>query len=121
MDLTPEQEDRIRENIKNDPLAQMHLLLREHGWRPSYYRDWQFWKWTHREFAMTIITTRALNSEPRWDVVQRDSRSRAFPWPGGYPKQGTSVASLRRHLKQLAKKSPASPHPSRRSKPTADR
>jgi hypothetical protein len=85
-----------------DPLAEMHLLLREHGWEPRFnsrgYR-WMFWKWTRPGCDWTVVTVRDYRDpeDTRWQIVY----GRAWRSFSGEPR-GFRVAGLRRRLEELA-------------------
>jgi hypothetical protein len=85
--LTPEQ--RLLKNIERVPLATMHLLLREHGWRPNYSPEADWWEWTLVECDTKIRTGKWMRTF--WDEVE----------PGFLAKH-RSVALLRKRLKELA-------------------
>ena len=70
-----------------DPLTEMHLLLREHGWEPENNRS--AYLWTRAGCPKQIQTFRVGNLT-EW-----------LAFPGGRLSQG--VTSLRKRLKQLAK------------------
>jgi len=101
-----------------DPLTEFHLLLREHGWKPKHAEDAlslndqgaiQFsslWYWHHPSRSRkrsapdyVCITTwesgpQSGPSRPRW-MWEATWLKRRMP-------EGSSVAGLRRRLKQLA-------------------
>ena len=77
-------------SLKLTPLAQMHLLLREHGWKPNYDPVIDWWEW-----ALAGCDTRIRTGEwmkTFWDEVE----------PGGFIAKHHSVAGLRKRLKELA-------------------
>jgi len=101
-----------------DPLTEMHLLLREHGWEPET-DDGQgmthpHWVWTLPGCTVWIITFNQteellrINDGAIWSEYDRDNPRRQ----GGrepdppyrripIPKMYLSVAGLRRRLKAL--------------------
>jgi hypothetical protein len=110
-------EDReLADKIKNDPLAQMHLLLREYGWEAET-RFGGEWIWSKPGFDGAVMTKRA-NGEARWFEIPPEA------WAP--EDELTSVEELCRRLKEIAENPisrwpPDSPRPSRRSKRPADR
>jgi len=107
--LAPKDEARLRRKVKRSPLAQMHALLRTHGWKPklsSYSPVIDAWRWTLRGCDEIIITSRISPSHaarkstpPKWYVVPRMGLPRQRQWAGS-----PSVADLEQKLKELAQK-----------------
>jgi hypothetical protein len=88
--------------IKLDPLAEMHLLLREHGWEPEYEPDGAGDAWTWRLGALVIVTfVSTIYRLHRGKKLTR--RESVWAEKGGRKGGSTSVAVLRRRLKQLVK------------------
>ena len=87
------------------PLAEMHLLLREHGWEPEQPEPWlagaDKYGWRHTDYKgdVEFLTSREGWYEVEVCAAGTEDESRAH---NGRPE--TSVASLRRRLKQLVKK-----------------
>ena len=88
-------------------LAEMHLLLREHGWEAEYIPEWGFddgtlgepsyWQWEHPGQKYSISTSLNLwvgITKPGWRVNRRRRRNERF-------EDTFSVAALRRKLKQF--------------------
>jgi hypothetical protein len=81
--------------MKWSDLAEMHLLLREHGWEPLNLNlelelKNRWWTWVRD--GRRIVTTR------------RPSGGGAWYRGGGRKRKSTSVLALRRVLKRLAEK-----------------
>jgi hypothetical protein len=89
MKLDPSAKKRLRKNW--NPLAQMHLLLREHGWRPNYHPVIDWWEWTLAGCGTRIRTGKWMKTF--WDEVE----------PGGFIAKHQKVAFLRKRLKELAR------------------
>jgi hypothetical protein len=119
--------------MKLDPLAEMHLLLREHGWEPDAPEPWfgrpsQFF-WQHTDYQKNYWHQEAdcqnhtafLTDRDGWRVAEVTGAKEIGYCAGYEGKANPSIAALRRRLKQLAKASPAAPRPSRQSRPPADR
>jgi hypothetical protein len=101
-------EERIRDAAMKDPLAQMHLLLREHGWEPELDQrpllGVPTWYWHHPSRKnMSLGTWKHLDGQVVWNAY---GKARTREDVGRLP--STSVARLR--LKELATPRPHSPH-----------
>jgi hypothetical protein len=91
-----------------DPLAEMHLLLREHGWEPESDESIPLnfpdvtaaWNWRHPQHPEKEIQT------VEWcewsDTNDRTHPAQKPSWTITGRDKSTSVASLRRRLKELA-------------------
>jgi hypothetical protein len=89
-----------------DPLAQMHLLLREHGWEPEEAPDpgagtvddaVDGWMWTKRGLKLYFVTVRRPQNLPVWFLCRTYK-------PYELLGRSRSVAALRRRLTELAAK-----------------
>lgn len=67
-----------------DPLAEMHKLLREHGWDDATGKAW---RWTHPDHPTSILTVRDASGRVVWTEAGRTN---------------FTVDDLRRRLKELA-------------------
>jgi hypothetical protein len=79
--------------MKLDPLAQMHLLLREHGWEPEESaadEGGTVYYWTHVGCDSEITTAATVDVPAAWFIA------------GQEPPASTSVEDLRRRLQELA-------------------
>lgn len=93
-----------------DELAEMHLLLREHGWEAEYVDAWRFddgtlgehayWVWKRPSSPkQSILTSRdgiAGRGHPGW-------RSNDYPPERVSVEDSRSPATLEKRLKELAK------------------
>lgn len=77
-------------SLKMTPLAQMHLLLRQHGWAPNYDPVIDWWEWRLAGCDTRIRTGKWMKTF--WDEVE----------PDGFIAKHHRVASLRKRLKELA-------------------
>ena len=93
--------------MKLDPLAEMHLILREHGWVPEHETWWaeddddedtDYWDWSHPDRPDAWFRTIAEKGDERWSSGPRPTTS------AREIVVGNTVASLRRRLRELAKK-----------------
>ena len=95
------------------PLPQMHLLLREHGWKPEYRPGTNHWVWRRPRRKNSVILTRKWGRVARWEYITkiRPGRWERYlhpPYRDGVhrgrplPKPFTVVDELRRRLKELA-------------------
>jgi hypothetical protein len=78
-------------SLKMTPLAEMHLLLREHGWYPNYCPEVDWWEWTLNGCDTMIRTGHWIKTF--WDEVDPEFTAKHH-----------TVASLRKRLKELALK-----------------
>jgi hypothetical protein len=80
-----------------DPLAEMHLLLREHGWEPVEHSEgWPtYWRWHKRGWKGWVETCTPLPGamNPSWDIFYTASGPRV---------SGRSPRQLEKRLKELA-------------------
>lgn len=80
--------------MKLDPLAEMHLLLREHGWKPELGKEGEGWTWTlpgcHRSFYTAM------------DGQVDDCFEFEIPYRRNDEGRYHTVDSLRRRLQELA-------------------
>jgi hypothetical protein len=79
-----------RQEMTLDLLAQMHLLLREHGWEP----DSDHFRWTLAGFSAKMCAFWLPNKEGVHCLEFIGSQVRHVH---------TSIAALRRRLKELAR------------------
>jgi hypothetical protein len=101
--------ERLRKNW--GPLAEMHLLLREHGWKPRYRKPGEVhpqecWEWTRpgcRARIRTVIPYHwrlvRMAGGRRWRAfwIEFKSRRSLLNYRSSY-----SVPRLRKRLKDLA-------------------
>jgi hypothetical protein len=80
------------DKLKWNTLAEMHLLLREHGWEVTSPRE-RHWIWKLRGRPVRIFTT-GVDDGAEWCDLNPNCQVG--------PKRGT-VASLKRKLKQVVK------------------
>jgi hypothetical protein len=99
-----------------EPLTEMQLLLREHGWEPEIERDNgpSYWEWKHPGHKGSVIFTWPLGDDrgavkgqgQLWDEYfasrAQNLRKHKMERQGILPKKYLSVAGLKRRLKQLA-------------------
>jgi hypothetical protein len=90
--------------MKLDPLAEMHLLLREHGWEPEsenfFLEDVgpiTGWRWTLAGTDHRIFTSRDANGSYCCEDYAFGSKGHAL----GLVRDFHTPAALRRRLKQL--------------------
>jgi hypothetical protein len=91
--LTPKEQARLRQNVRRTLLAQMHVLLRRHGWKPERREREGHWAW-HKDDHSPVFNTRERHHHVLAPCVEFSSKVgvRSF----------RTVAGLRRRLKELA-------------------
>jgi hypothetical protein len=90
-----------RQEVSLDPLAQMHLLLREHGWEPECHNSSSgkaaFWSWSHPERPGHFFETSSRGTATESDPNVLEPNDVGIAYNATYDLDG-----LRHRLKQLA-------------------
>ena len=83
--------------MKLDPLAEMHLLLREYGWENidhGIYEGWEGWTWSH---------SKALQGDESKMITTHRNVSDPTDWFWSAGGESEDIEELREYLKELAR------------------
>ena len=90
--LTPKEQARLRQNVRRSPLAQMHALLRRHGWKPERREREGYWEW-HKEDDSPVFNTRKSDHQVLAPCLEFSSKVGV--------RRFRTAAGLRRRLQEL--------------------